>query len=133
MIRPRTRCWIWTAATAGRGKWTYGIISHDGRMQMAHRVSYEVLVGPIPEGLDVDHLCRHTLCINPDHIEPVTHQENIRRGYALKPLVTSCKHGHEYTPENTYSKLRPGGTTTRECRTCRREQLEAHYERRKSA
>lgn len=134
VIRPRTRCWVWTAATGGKGKWPYGIVSHKKRMSMAHRVSYELLVGPIPDGFDLDHKCRNTLCINPDHLEPVTHQENIRRGYALKPKTTHCRLGHEMTEANTYMKpARAKKVAHRECRTCRATQIKAHYARKEAA
>lgn len=68
-------CWVWTdAARAG-----YGFLLVNGKKQMAHRVSYELHVGPIPEGLQIDHLCRNKLCVNPTHLEPVTQRENILR------------------------------------------------------
>lgn len=144
-IDAQTGCWNWTAcsmASRPKGKpkqtkWTYGFFSKklpNGKRKLmpAHRYAFELHRGPIPEGLELDHLCRSTLCVNPAHLEPITHRENIRRGYALKPLVTHCKHGHEYSASNTYWKLRPGGTRTRECRICRKSQLTALYERRKA-
>lgn len=70
-------CWLWTGAKTGDD---YGVIIEGGRKVGAHRWLYERLVGPVPEGLDLDHLCRRHDCVNPDHLEPVTHQENIRRG-----------------------------------------------------
>ena len=128
-----TGCWIWTGCIVQCAhhskKWPYGHFSKDGRQMPAHRASYELYKGAIGENLDIDHLCRNTLCVNPAHLEAVTHSENIRRGYALKPLVTHCKNGHEYIQENTYFKKRPGGTITRECRTCRKIQLDKHYAR----
>lgn len=72
-------CWLWTASLTGDG---YGRISLGGKfgpMGLAHRVAYELLVGPIPEGLELDHLCRVRRCVNPEHLEPVTHAENVRR------------------------------------------------------
>lgn len=69
------KCWPWLASTVHG----YGQINRDGRPRMAHRVAYELLVGPIPEGLDLDHLCRTHCCVNPAHLEPVTRGENVRR------------------------------------------------------
>ncbi len=78
---------------------------------LAHRVVYELLIGLIPENMELDHLCRNTWCVNPDHLEPVTHSENIRRAYP------KCKAElHDWTPENTYTNPNNGW---RICRTCR--------------
>jgi hypothetical protein len=85
----------------------------EGRPLAAYRVAYILLVGPIPEGLQLDHLCRVASCVNPAHLEPVTQQENIRRQLAA---ITHCPKGHEYTPENT-GHDRHGG---RYCRICSR-------------
>ena len=101
----------------------YGIFRGvGGKNQTAHRVVWELFVGPIPEGMDLDHLCRNRACCNPDHLEPVTRLENLRRGLN-GVLKTHCVNGHEYTPENTIlrkpvpgSRHRPNGS--RECRTC---------------
>jgi hypothetical protein len=74
-----TPCWVWLGAKQP-GPWNYGVLYHDGRTQRAHRVYYEQHVGPIPEGLQLDHLCRVPACVNPSHVEPVTQTENVRRG-----------------------------------------------------
>lgn len=106
-------CWIWTARVAPNG---YGhfAVSH-ARPTAAHRVAYELTVGPIPAGLVLDHLCRNTRCVRPDHLEPVTQAENMRRG--LKGQQTHCKRGHSLTdPANLYPvALRRGH---RRCRAC---------------
>lgn len=97
-------CWLWTAAVSGPG---YGVFNLDGRLVLAHRLAYEWEVGPIPEGLDLDHLCRVRSCIRPSHGEPVTREINAQRGNKGR-LKTHCAHGHPWTPENK----RPNGKTT---------------------
>lgn len=72
-------CWLWTGKQHKKG---YGLIQVRGKRQRAHRYVYEQLVGPIPEGLEIDHLCRNKPCVNPDHLEPVTLRENLRRYYS---------------------------------------------------
>jgi len=110
-------CWEWKRSLNSRG---YSLISVDGVVQLGHRVSYELHVGPIPEGLTIDHLCRNKACVNPEHLEPVTHKENHNR----RPDVNKshCINGHELTVENTILKKRPNGGTIRNCRTCNNEQ-----------
>ena len=114
-------CWEWTASKP-RG---YGQLMVDGRMRRAHRVVYETFVGPIPEGLVLDHLCCNPSCVRPDHLEPVTQVENVSRGRAgmHNALKTHCPQGHPYDEKNTY--LQPGTAGRfrdgRQCRTCRRD------------
>ena len=72
-------CWQWRGAVSGNG---YGTFRFEGRIIRPHRFIYEALVGPIPDGLVIDHLCGNRLCVNPDHLEPVTNGENLRRGGA---------------------------------------------------
>lgn len=105
-------CWLWTAKIGRDG---YGRFYLARRWLMAHRFAHELLVGPIPEGHDVDHLCRTRLCVRPQHLEAVTHAENMRRTPYLAARVaqTECIHGHAYTPENT-------GRDSRGCRYCKR-------------
>jgi len=110
-------CWQWTAALDGQG---YGRFGVDGMSVYAHRIAYEQLVGPIPAGLQSDHLCRNHACVYPSHIEPVTPRENNLRG--IGPAITRARHqsrthcsqGHPYDEANTYH--RPGGR--RLCRKC---------------
>ena len=109
-------CWEWTA---GRNSTGYGTFRIGRDMRGAHRVAYELSVGPIPEGLQIDHLCRNVTCVNPAHLEPVTQRENSLRGVspaAVNATKTHCPKGHEYTPENT--EMDSGG---RRCRICRRD------------
>ena len=107
-------CWVWLKCKDRDG---YGKIKFNGKMQYTHRLSYETYVGPIPEGLQLDHLCRVRHCINPDHLEPVTNAENSRRGNTGKHQATKthCPQGHEYTEKNIYR-----WKNQRCCRACRR-------------
>lgn len=105
-------CWNWTACTNDNG---YGLIwVYEAQTKLyAHRVSYEIHVGPIPEGLHIDHLCRNRGCVNPDHLEPVTGAENNRRVAVLR---THCPQGHPYDGDNVC--IYRGH---RRCRACDRE------------
>lgn len=115
-------CWEWTKNTH-KG---YGRFQLDGKSVQAHRVSWELLVGPIPAGLQIDHRCRNTLCVNPDHLEPDTPRENTLRGVAAirgphnrQARKTHCPQNHEYTTENTYVTRDKAGYVRRQCVTCR--------------
>ncbi|MFI7618020.1 HNH endonuclease signature motif containing protein [Nonomuraea terrae] len=115
-------CWIWQGARDSKG---YGKIKVDGIQRGAHRVAYEALVAPITPGLVIDHLCRVTLCVNPEHLEPVTYLVNNLRGEGLPARYaerTHCDKGHEFTPENTYLCKQPRNPSrfSRRCRTCER-------------
>jgi len=120
-----TPCWQWTGAKDNRG---YGNVKIQGHVRKAHRVVYEWLRGPIPAGLEGDHLCRNRACVRPDHIELVTHAENGQRGDGSwmsgerQRGKTRCLQGHEYTPANTYIQPSTGG---RCCRACDREKKAA--------
>jgi hypothetical protein len=108
-------CWLWTGAKTRDG---YGQLRSRGQGKYAHRVAYELTRGDIPAGLELDHLCRNPSCVNPDHLEPVTHRENLMRGdspSARQARKTHCIHGHEFTEANT---LRQG--SRRRCRACLR-------------
>ena len=108
-------CWEWTGAIQSRG---YGSVGHAGKTTLTHRLAYELLVGPIPAGLHLDHLCRNRPCCNPVHLEPVEQRTNTLRGVgfaATNAVKTHCKRGHEYTELNTYTDKRG----SRSCRTCR--------------
>ena len=129
---PNSGCWLWTGTNDGRHG--YGRIWLDGKMRYAHRVGYELLAGSIPEGLELDHLCRVPCCVNPDHLVPVSHRENCRRGItgavngAREAAKTHCKRGHPYNKVNTFVD-RKG---KRVCRTCKRMLEKAGHKRRKT-
>ena len=110
-------CWEWTGPKARGG---YGAFWTGTKQVGAHCYAYELLIGPIPEGCEIDHLCRNHGCVNAAHMEAVTHQENTLRGNtqaARHAAKTHCPQGHAYDLINTYR--RPDGC--RQCRTCRRE------------
>lgn len=113
-------CWIWTGYHNATG---YPYSSLDGRDQPAYRVVYQMVVGPIPEGLELDHLCNVPSCVNPDHLEPVTHAENMRR---IRDRQLACRRaGHDWTdPHNV--RVRKNGS--RYCAECDRESLRRNYE-----
>lgn len=116
VIDPETNCLLWTGSVDRHG---YGRSGGNS----IHRRMYEWFVGPIPEGLQLDHLCRVRNCANPAHLEPVTCQENLRRSdethAARNRAKTHCAAGHPYDAANTYSRTRPGGG--RDCRACQRQ------------
>lgn len=126
-----TPCMPWVAGRTGKG---YGQFWDGGRTVYAHRFAYETVVGPIPDGFQLDHLCRVRNCVNVDHLEPVTNKENLRRGVSPSAVHTAkvnCpKCGGDYT-SYTY----PNGRTKRQCRTCyleyQREYQREWYRRRR--
>lgn len=140
---PGGSCWPWALSRASDG---YGQVSIGGGMQRAHRVAYEILVGPVPEGLTLDHRCHsdaaargecaggtscpHRACIRPDHLEPVSRRVNILRGLspsAVNARKAECDNGHPLDGPNLYRH--PSGA--RKCRECHREQARAHAARKR--
>ena len=118
-------CHVWTGATTSSG---YGLVVRLGQVIVTHRVAYELMFGPIPELLVIDHLCRNRLCANPRHMEPVTSGENVLRGIspsARNARMTECDKGHPFDDENTYVCR-----GRRHCRTCRRDYMAAYYKQR---
>lgn len=122
-------CWLTTGTISAKG---YGRIWLSGRHYTLHRVVYELLVGPIPKGMQIDHLCRVRACSNPAHLEPVTPAENTRRGESFSAQNArkgQCLRGHEFNEENTYLRVdKPG----RGCRPCARINWSAGREARES-
>jgi hypothetical protein len=124
VVEAPSGCWEWTACVRGNG---YGKFTVDGRSTAAHRFAFEEMVGPIPEGLVLDHLCRVRTCVNPDHLEPVTQQVNVLRGEAgaRQRAQTSCIRGHAFDAANTYIC----GAGKRSCRICRYAAVRAYRAR----
>ncbi|MDO8672706.1 MAG: HNH endonuclease signature motif containing protein [Dehalococcoidia bacterium] len=113
---PDSECWRWTAAFDWGGYGQFAVTHLS--IQPAHRVAYELLIAEVPDELEIDHLCRNRWCVNPAHLEPVTHRENMERGLGTMatPLRTNhCKRGHEFTTTNTVISKRNGA---RHCKTC---------------
>lgn len=122
-IQKTEDCWLWLGQVNNKG---YGLFSLDGTKIGAHSASYRLHVGPVPDGLELDHLCRNPLCVRPSHLEPVTHAENQRR---MGDARSHCIHGHPYTSDNTYRT--PDGR--KRCRACARERDRARASQRRAA
>ena len=116
-------CWLWTGNTwKGYGQFSIQQTPGVWKKAKAHCVAYGLIVGPIPDGLQLDHLCRNPSCVNPAHLEPVTNRENGLRGFSVAGIharKTHCHVGHEFTPENTMRR-HVGDFEQRECRACYR-------------
>lgn len=124
-VEPNSGCWLWVGPALPKG---YGMVRAPGRGNVGvHRHVFELLIGPIPGGLHLDHLCRTPPCCNPDHLEPVSSAENTRRGE--KATRTHCVAGHEFTEANTYHR-RNG---TRMCRACVNRRSGAAHAKRRNA
>lgn len=124
-------CWPWLKGINGNG---YGSASWFGKIRATHRIAYELVIGPIPEGMDLDHVCHtrdrscqggrtcaHRRCVNPAHLEPVPNLVNVMRGqspHARAARQTHCEQGHEFTAENT--RVYPSRPNARVCLTCKR-------------
>lgn len=110
---PFSGCWLWLAhVDRDTG---YARLNVEGRARTVHVLSYQIFVGPVPDGLELDHLCRVRCCVNPNHLEPVTRRVNVRRGLAgdKNRRKTHCPSGHEYNASNTYTYGKK-----RHCKTC---------------
>ena len=129
---PEGECWMWTGSK--NDHMGYGRVTIRQEQFYVHRLSYELFVGPIPEGLVIDHICRKPSCLNPDHLRAVTQRDNAvtfgeSGACALNSRKTHCKHGHPFDSSNTY--VRQSGHRT--CRICKRRFGRESARRRKSA
>jgi hypothetical protein len=136
-------CWRWCGGGLGDGG--YAMVRLGGPKQAVHRLFYTHLVGPIPDGLTLDHLCHdahcdlgdrcpHRRCVNPDHLRPATMRDNVLRGNGLcakKAVQTTCLRGHAFTAANTCILIRKRGGQMRRCKQCAQVRDRASYERRK--
>lgn len=121
-------CWNWT----GFKQSGYGVTSKNGKVKKAHRIVYEMLVGPVKKGLCLDHLCRNRSCCNPNHLEQVTLKENILRGEGItakNARRTHCKNNHPFDKENTFWK-KGGG---RRCKKCLSDYQRKYYKTHRGA
>ncbi len=112
-IEKTDTCWNWKGDT-----WSgYGKIRIKSKNYRVHRLVYELLVGQIPTGLELDHRCRNRKCVNPEHLEPVTHAVNMERGMPFRKQRTHCNQGHELTEDNIVrKKYKNHGTVCRICK-----------------
>lgn len=122
-------CWQWTGGLSDG----YGTVYMNGANRRSHRAAYLILVGPVPDGLDLDHLCRNRACCNPEHLEPVTRSVNSLRGIGpelarqRRRAITHCAQGHEFTEESVNKKGYRG------CRTCQRASSLRYLARKRAA
>lgn len=114
-------CWNWAWSLDKHG---YSQVRKDGTTRRAHRVVYEILVGDVAEGLDLDHLCRNRKCVRPEHLEPVTRSTNLQRGILWQSKKSTCPNGHPYDMTDSRG--------ARRCRRCYLANMKLRYQRRKS-
>ena len=123
-VNKNSGCWLWTGGMGGRGSGYGRFYLGENKNIMAHRYSYELSKGSIPEGLVIDHICRVRNCVNPDHLRAITNEENILCGEgatAKNKRKTKCHRGHDYYPDNIYIqevKTITGIKVKRSCKTC---------------
>lgn len=127
-------CWLWTGARLPNGYPVFNIGGRSPIERYAHRASHLLFKDPIPEGYQIDHLCRVKHCVNPEHLEAVTPKVNTQRAlpYVVRPHRTHCRRGHEFTDENTVW-FPVKGTRRRKCRTCENEGQMRRYHARQAA
>lgn len=118
-IPDRVGCWVWRGCVRPDG---YGVIGKEGGrgagLYRVHRLVYELKVGPIPDGMSIDHLCKNTVCVNPDHLQPVPPGENTWRAFLLHAY---CPKGHVLPPKPERGKRR------QQCRECKRDYDAQYY------
>jgi hypothetical protein len=126
-VKKTPSCWLWTAYKDKNG---YGKVTYFQKVTYAHRVAYSLIKGIIPDGLELDHLCRNTSCVNPNHLEPVTTKINCHRGIsqaAINSRKTHCINGHELSGKNVYIRRDNGGRCCRECYKARKDRYKNEY------
>jgi hypothetical protein len=124
-VRQTDTCWLWIGATSPTG---YGNVTFRGRSEKAHRAMYRAVVGSIPPRRDLDHTCRVRRCVRPEHLEPVTRRENLRRGIVaagVGHIAAHCVNGHPWNAANTLER----SNGYRVCRVCNRQRMRQHIER----
>ena len=117
VVKTAGDCWEWSGGHTGDGYSCFSVSREEA--YPAHRFAYELVVGPVPEGLELDHLCRNPGCVNPAHLEPVTHDENMKRAdnaNGTRSAATHCPKGHPYDRENTIHR-----NGRRHCKACAKE------------
>lgn len=134
VVQTPTGCWDWQGNADTKG---YALFSYRGKCRRAIRVSFQLFIGPIPDGLQLDHLCRNHACVNPNHVEPVTSRENLMRGKtraAENAAKTHCLRGHPLSGDNLYLRKRVSGDVIRFerfCRQCMRDAMKRYSQRKK--
>jgi hypothetical protein len=127
VVKQATPCWTWTAGQLNGGYGQFKLSADS--VVSAHRFAYELVRGPIPDGLTIDHLCKNRLCVNPEHLEAVTMGDNIRRATSSNREKTHCANGHEYNSENTIFTKQRGNAKHRICKICRNAAAKRQRER----
>lgn len=123
--RSDDECWEWQGWRLPRGYGHFGKGGREGGTMLTHRFAYELANGPIPAGMTIDHICNNPPCVNVRHLQAVSQKVNNNRSdtvrFKVNAAKTHCPKGHEYTPENTYQRLRKDGGYSRQCRACTNE------------
>jgi hypothetical protein len=125
-------CWLWTGHHSTRG---YGYFWGNGKEIIAARFAYESEYGKVPEGLELDHLCKTPPCIRPSHLEPVTHKVNVLRGEGVSAMFarrTHCARGHDLTIEGAFYYARTKNGFSRRCKRCHMLHCKEQYQKRKA-